>query len=163
MFTSTLDGMGPESRPAELDHSWWYRTLPLVAGAIEVPWIFLLYFHQARVVPTSDVHHLRLMWCGLDAMEVAALVGTAIGVRRRAPWLPTVSATAATLLLCDAWFNTVTTTGWQLVAAGVMGVIEVSLAALCYRISLRSARAVSPVLREDRSKENRSKAVAPPN
>jgi len=124
---------------ARLDQSWWYRTLPLLAGLLELPWIFVLARHQ---VPESSAHHLRLLWCGLDLMEVAALIGTGLGVRRHAPWLPTVAATAATLLLCDDWFNTVTSTGWQLVAAAVMGLIELSLAVLCYRISLRAARAV---------------------
>lgn len=63
---------------------------------------------QASSLTWVGVHTWRLAWVGLDALEVAGLLATGIGLRRR-HWTATVSALVTLpLFVLDAWFDVMT-------------------------------------------------------
>jgi hypothetical protein len=112
--------------------------LGLVAVLL-VPWTLWLTF----TLPTRHVtHNYRLAWVGFDIWLAAAFAATAIAALRMSPWLQALAALTGTMLLCDAWFDVVTSTSGdeQIVAVleAVLG--ELPLAALCAWIVLDTTR-----------------------
>jgi len=88
-------------------------------------------FQLASVAATTDPeHHLRLVWTGLDVIELLglALTGWCLGAGSR---LVVFSAPfTAAFLVSDAWTNVFATAGDGRLAAMGMAVIELSLASL---------------------------------
>jgi hypothetical protein len=56
----------------------------------------------------AQVRNWSSTWVGLDLMEIAGLVLTAILLRRRSVYLSSVAAVTATLFGLDAWFDVLT-------------------------------------------------------
>jgi hypothetical protein len=54
------------------------------------------------------VRNWSSVWVGLDLMEIAGLILTAILLRRRSAYLTAVAAMTATLFALDAWFDVLT-------------------------------------------------------
>ena len=115
--------------------SWAGRLLLLTVLAL-VPWTLWLFLN----LPHRHVaHHWDLAWTGFDVATAVMLATTAFGVARRRAIVPTSATVGATLLVCDAWFDTTTagddTQLWiaLLLAFGV----ELPLAALCIWIARR--------------------------
>ena len=77
--------------------------------------------------------HYDLAWAGFDAGLVLALLATAWAAVRVRPWLPSVAAATATLLVVDAWFDVVTAPTrverWRAVL--MAAAVELPLAAVC--------------------------------
>jgi hypothetical protein len=112
-------------RPAR----WVTLLLGLVAVGL-VPWILYLTF----TLPSRHVtFHYDLAWVGFDVALACALAATAWAALRSSHWLVPFAAVAGTMLLCDAWFDIVTSRGggemMEAVAEAVFG--ELPLAALC--------------------------------
>jgi hypothetical protein len=65
------------------------------------------------------------------------LIATAVGTARRAAWSQGVAAAAAALLVCDAWFDVLSsTTGRELVASlALAALVELPVAAACILVS----------------------------
>ena len=88
-------------------------------------------FQLASVAATTDPeHHLRLVWTGLDVIELLGLAwtGWCLGAGSR---LVVFSAPfTAAFLVSDAWTNVIATAGDGRLAALGMAVIELSLASL---------------------------------
>lgn len=118
-------------RRSSADSVWAARVM-LVTGALLLPWLVVL----ALTLPS-----MTLAWVGLDAMEAAGLITTGLLVLRRHPLRTAAAAVTATLLLVDAWFDTTTSGGVDLVLALVLAAVaELPLAALCAAVALRAAR-----------------------
>ena len=103
-------------------------------AALLVPWTFYLAVTLPRHYPA---HHYWLGWVGFDLALVAVLAITGVSLARGSPALPRYAATAATMLVVDAWFdvlNAATATD-ALVAVLAAGLIELPLAYLCWRLA----------------------------
>jgi hypothetical protein len=112
-------------RPAR----WVTLLLGLVAIAM-VPWALYLTF----TLPSRHVTiHYDLAWVGFDVALACAFAATAIAAIRRSHWLVPLAAVTGTMLVCDAWFDIVTSHSggemWEAVAEAVFA--ELPLAALC--------------------------------
>ena len=112
-------------RPAR----WVTLLLGLVAIGL-VPWTLYLTFS----LPSRHVtFHYDLAWVGFDVALAAALAATTLAALRRSHWLVPFAAIAGTMLVCDAWFDIVTSQSgsemWEAVAEAVLG--ELPLAVLC--------------------------------
>ncbi len=121
--------------------------LVLLLGGVVIalfPWTAYI----SSTLPGEHVtHHWDLAWAGFDLFEAIALTATLLALVRRSPLLPMVAAAAGTAMLCDAWFDVITAEPgrelhWAILEALVA---ELPLSALCFWISLDSARALASV------------------
>lgn len=122
----------------------WIAPLLALAGAVLVPWaLFLAYRLPAR--HTSE--HWDVAWVGFDIALAVALVATGWGIARRASWAPSAAMAAATLLLCDAWFDNVLAngSGERLEAALEAVFVELPLAIFCVWLALHREQTVAAV------------------
>jgi hypothetical protein len=112
----------------------------LVAVAVALlPWTVFL----TLTLPSRHVaEHWDTAWVGFDVGELVAVLLTAIALLRRTTWLQGAAAAAGTMLLCDAWFDTLLSNGDEKIwfAIGKALVSEVPLAVLCFWIALDTAR-----------------------
>ena len=101
-------------------------------------------------LPTRHLaHHYRGAWVGFDIFLALAFGSTAIAALRASEWLQPLAAITGTMLLCDAWFDVVTSaSGDELGRAVVEAVFaEIPLAALCGWIVVDTKRFHDAVLR----------------
>jgi hypothetical protein len=112
---------------------WLPPGLALIALAL-VPWALWL----TTVLPSHEVaEHWDLAWGGLDLMLAAALLATAVSAWHRGPLLQACAASAGTLLVVDAWFDLLTSSGRDLTYAILLALLaELPLAAVCLWIVL---------------------------
>ncbi|MBV8480037.1 MAG: hypothetical protein JOY72_07005 [Actinobacteria bacterium] len=104
--------------------------LLLLVAALLVPWTLWLTFS----LPSRHVSdHYDVAWVGFDVALAVAVGATGWAGVRRSRWLPVFAAVTGTMLVCDAWFDVVTSHGGhEAVEAAVEAAIgEVPLAALC--------------------------------
>jgi hypothetical protein len=117
--------------------------LLLVVGGVAVallPWTAYL----SATLPSQHLaNHWDIAWAGLDLFEAAALVLLFVAVVRRSIFVPMFAAVAGTALLCDAWFDVMTSSGrsfhWAIVEALVA---EVPLAILCFWLAFEASEAI---------------------
>jgi hypothetical protein len=112
----------------------------VVSAVILVPWIFYLAVALPRVYVT---HNWDEAWVGFDLLLLLLLVATAIfGYLRRQMVMLTAFATGV-LLICDAWFDWMTSNrsdvGWATVTALF---VELPLAVLLITEACRLMRIV---------------------
>lgn len=117
----------------------WVVALFAATTLLLIPWTIGLVI----ILPSRHIsHHWDAAWGGFDAMMICALGLTAFFAWRRSTWV-TMSATAsATLLLTDAWFDTLTAGGpmqFRVALVSAVG-IEVPMALLCLWVAIRTAR-----------------------
>jgi hypothetical protein len=108
---------------------WVTISLSLTAIGL-VPWTLWLTFS----LPSKHVtDHYDLAWVGFDIGLAAAFAATALGAYRASNWLVPSAAVTGTMLLCDAWFDVVTSgRGGERLEAVLEAVFaELPLAALC--------------------------------
>jgi hypothetical protein len=118
----------------------WVAPFFLVVGIGLVLWtIWIAYDLPRRHV----ARHWDVAWAGFDVMMAALLLVTAYGAARRAVWLQSAAAASATMLVCDAWFDIVTSgRGADLAMSLASGfVIELPLAAVCVWVARNAERA----------------------
>jgi hypothetical protein len=109
------------------------RWVTLLLGLVAVflaPWTLYLTF----TLPSRHVtHHYDLAWVGFDVALAGAFAATTLAALRRSHWLVPLAAVTGTMLVCDAWFDIVTSQSggetWEAVAEAVFA--ELPLAALC--------------------------------
>jgi len=97
-----------------------------------IPWIIVL----AEYLPSRHIsQHWSTLWVGFDILELITIATTFYFIIRRKVWV-IISATAlATLLICDAWVDILTSKrGKQIDEAFVSGAIEVTLAFMTFRL-----------------------------
>jgi len=127
-----------KKNPSRLSLVWIVPILALVAVLL-LPWVLWL----TITLPSRHVsEHWDAAWVGFDVAEILAFALTAFAAWRRAPWLQGAAAAAGTLLLSDAWFDILLSTGdervWLAVGQAVLS--EIPLAILCFWIAWDTAR-----------------------
>jgi hypothetical protein len=87
--------------------------------------------------PRHESVHWDIVWPGFDVGIALAVAVTVVALVRLSAKLPIFASIAGTLLLCDAWFDTVTSQpGSELAwAAAEALVAELPLAAFCFWIA----------------------------
>jgi len=107
----------------------------VVVGVGLVPWTVYLVF----TLPSRHVQDefYDLAWAGFDVLLASMLVLTGIGLLRRRPWVQGVAASAATLLVCDAWFDVLSAHGAaERMRAILLAVLaELPTAAVCVYVA----------------------------
>ncbi len=108
---------------------WLTLLLALVAVGL-VPWTLYLTF----TLPSRHITvHYDLAWVGFDVGLAASFAATAWATFRGSQWLVPLAAATGTMLVCDAWFDVVTSQGateiLEAVAEAVLA--EIPLAAVC--------------------------------
>jgi hypothetical protein len=108
----------------------WVRLLFALAAIALVPWILYLTF----TLPSRHVtSHYDLAWVGFDVGLTASFAASAWAAFRGSQWLAPLAAVTGTMLVCDAWFDIVTsqsgTEMWEAIAEAALA--ELPLAALC--------------------------------
>ncbi|GGN49510.1 hypothetical protein GCM10011579_003260 [Streptomyces albiflavescens] len=94
-----------------------------------VPWTVYL---AVSLPDRYEARHWPMVWVGFDVMLLASLAGAGVAVWLRRQALVPLSFVAATLLVCDAWFDISLSWGtddvWGSVASAVL--VELPLAVL---------------------------------
>jgi hypothetical protein len=80
----------------------------LVGAVILITWTIFL---GLSLPPKYDAGHWRFLWTGFDAVLIAVLLLAAWATWYRRQILAAIAIVAGTLLLCDAWFDMVTSFG----------------------------------------------------
>ncbi len=114
----------------------------IVLVLVLLPWTVYLAFELPE---RQTAAHWDLAWVGFDVAIAAGLLATGIWILRRSPKVTIAACATGTLLLCDAWFDVVTSSGvdvWISIAEAV--VAELPLAFTCFWI----ARSVERVLED---------------
>jgi hypothetical protein len=116
--------------------SRWVGPAFLLCSVALIPWIVYL----ALSLPSRQVSsHYDVAWVGFDVFELIALSATGFFALRRSRYLAVSSASAATLLVVDAWFDVLTSPGRQVIASIVLAVvIELPLAGMCAWLSYQT-------------------------
>ncbi len=100
----------------------------LVIAVALVPWIVFL---GVTLPPRYEAGHWPLLWIGYDVAEVAVLLVAAWAAWFRRQILAATSLVAATLMLCDAWFDVVSSFGhrdqWVTLATAIGGEIPLAV------------------------------------
>lgn len=118
----------------------WVAPLFAFLGVCLVPWTAWIAYqlpqrHLAR--------HWDVAWGGFDAAMAGLLLATAIAAWRCSPWIQSTATAAATMLICDAWFDMATaargTEEAMAIASAV--VVELPLAVLCLWVARNVERA----------------------
>ncbi|SDP78366.1 hypothetical protein SAMN04487981_14032 [Streptomyces sp. cf386] len=116
----------------------WYRMehVLVACGLALLPWLVVL----ADSLPAAAVaSNWRTVWIGLDAAEAVALIATGLLAVRDHRLYPLTATAAATLLVVDAWFDTMTAApGVDQVSAAAMAFgAELPLAVVCVVLAAR--------------------------
>ena len=100
----------PSATPSAPDRvplpRWVVPLLALTAAGLLVWTLYLTYSLPSRHVTV----HYDVAWVGFDAGLLAALAATTWFAVRSSEWLVPAAAATGTMLLCDAWFDVVTST-----------------------------------------------------
>jgi hypothetical protein len=119
----------------------WIAPALLLCAIILIPWTAMLFVTLPRHYGAS---HWRVAWGGFDVGLGIALASTAIAALRRSPFGEVAAAVTGTLLVCDAWFDVLTSHGTADVAQAVVEalLVELPLAVLCFWIAHNLAHAM---------------------
>ena len=113
----------------------WLAPLFFLAGLGLLPW-------TAYLIVTLPSRHLQtgyydLAWGGFDVALAALLVATGVGLLRRKLWVQSTATAAATMLVCDAWFDVLSSQpgGERLMAVVLAVLVELPSALVCLVIA----------------------------
>jgi len=119
----------------------WIAAALIGCAIVLIPWIGLLF----ATLPRHYVaNHWAIAWGGFDIALGIALAGTAVMVFRRSAYAEVTATITGTLLVCDAWFDVLTSRGISDITQAVTlaFVVELPLAALCFWMARNVAHAV---------------------
>jgi hypothetical protein len=128
----------------------WVAPAFLLCAAILIPWTALLFLTLPR---HYGANHSQLAWGGFDIGLGIALTATGVAALRRSPFAEIAATVTGTLLVCDAWFDVLTSRGTSDVAQALASalLIALPLACLCFWIAGNLAHAMEtarPYLRK---------------
>jgi len=135
----------PTAGPAEVEelHGMsWLGPIFLVAGAVLIPWaVFLAVTLPSRHVQTG---YYDVAWAGFDVALAVILGVTGVGLLRRRVWVQATATAAGTMLICDAWFDVLSSSGVhdRLVSTFLALAVELPVAGVCLGVA-RHAEAAS--------------------
>ena len=109
----------------------WFAPVFLLCAAVLIPWTALLF---VTLPPHYRAAHWALAWTGFDVGLGLALATTAVAILHRSAFAELAATVTGTLLVCDAWFDVLTSRGTtDVVQAGLSALlIELPLAGLCF-------------------------------
>jgi hypothetical protein len=109
-------------------------TLVLIAASFAlIPWtLWLTYSLPSRHV----TRHYDIAWIGFDVALATAIGLTAYAALRRSRALVPLASATGTMLLCDAWFDVVTSWDGEALVLAVFA--ELPLALLCLLLVRRN-------------------------
>ncbi len=129
-----------------------FSTIMFAAVVIMVPWTAFL----AATLPSRfHAHNWDVAWVGFDSILMLVLIATAWAAWYRRQILAMVSVVAATMLLCDAWFDINTTWGTSglvvSISTALIGNIPLAFFFfwLARRIMLRTAAVVARAMHNE--------------
>lgn len=142
----------------------WFAPVFLVCALVLIPWTALLFL---TLPPHYAANHWALAWGGFDIALGLALTTTAVAILRRSPFAELAATVTGTLLVCDAWFDVLTSRGTSDIvqAAASASLIELPLAYLCFWTARDLAHAmefVRPYLHAAGFKIENRRIVPPP-
>ena len=112
-----------------------------------VPWSVVV---STQLAGEHVVRHWDVAWAGFDVGLGVALLATVIAAVRGSHWFPGFAMAAAAILLCDAWFDIVTSTSgldfWLALASAA--VVELPLGVVCV-VAARSVLAREQPISDD--------------
>jgi hypothetical protein len=119
----------------------WVTPAFLLCAVVLIPWTGLLF---ATLPDHYVANHWQIAWAGFDIGLGFALASTAVMVARRSPFAEVTATVTGTLLVCDAWFDVLTSRGAADIAQAVAeaALVELPLAALCFWMARNFARAM---------------------
>ena len=119
----------------------WIAPVFILCAVILISWAG---FVIATLPRNYTANHWWVAWGGFDIALGIALVATSVAVIRRSPFAEVAATVCGTLLVCDAWFDVLTsrTSGEIVQAALEAALVELPLAALCFWMATNLARAV---------------------
>jgi hypothetical protein len=123
---------------------WWLPPLFLLFAAALAPWIVWLLI----TLPSEEVAaHWEIAWGGFDVGLGLLLAATAVTLARRSPSAEIFASMTAAFLICDAWFDVVTSHGRTTVIVALVEalVVELPLAVTCLWIARNVERVVADV------------------
>ena len=123
----------------------WVAPVLVLGAALLIAWSLVLAW---RLPARHTSHHWDVAWVGFDIALAASLAATGYAIARRAVWAQSAAAVAATLLLCDAWFDNVLANGAgeHVEAALEAALVEVPLALFCVWLAWHREQTVDAVL-----------------
>ena len=87
---------------------------------------------EARILIREVVENWDIAWTGFDIALAGVLAAVAVSAYRRSGLLPRLATAAGTALVCDAWFDVVTSARGEVGEAVLEAVLaELPLAAVC--------------------------------
>jgi hypothetical protein len=124
---------GRERTLLRLRH-WIFVIMGGVAVAL-LPWTAYL---SVTLPSRHESAHWDIVWPGLDVGIALAVAGTVVALFRWSSYVPIFATAAGTLLLCDAWFDTLTSNGGGELAWATLEamVAEVPLAIFCFWLAI---------------------------
>jgi hypothetical protein len=131
-------------RPADADEllvPWWLPAVFIGFALLLAPWIVWLII----TLPSEQVAtHWEIAWGGFDVALAALLAATAVTLKRRSPSAEIFAAMTGAFLLCDAWFDVMTSHGHTLIVALLeASLVELPLALTCLWIARNVERIVA--------------------
>jgi hypothetical protein len=139
----------PDMGPAQRRLRTTFMRVVSIAALLLIPWIIYL----ANKLPRRYIAaHWDLAWTGFDIVLLVTLAITAWAAWRRRQIVIIFSIVAGTLLVCDAWFDIMTShvgrdRNEALVSAFIVELpLAILLLAAAYRLIRLSARTMSAIL-----------------
>ena len=132
-------------KPADADHllvPWWLPTVFMGFALLLAPWIVWLVI----TLPSQEVaNHWEIAWGGFDVALAALLTATGVTLARRAPSAEIFAAMTGAFLICDAWFDVMTSRGRTTVIVALLEafLVELPLAVTCLWIARNVERVVA--------------------
>jgi hypothetical protein len=120
----------------------WPAAILAAAALVLIPWAIAL----GQMLPSRHVaNHWDAAWTGFDVILACSLLATAWAAVRRRDLLKGLAAVSGTLLLCDAWFDILTSSGGtDLEVAIVLAVFgELPLALICFLLAFGTSGALT--------------------
>ena len=115
----------------------WAAPAFVICSLMLLSWIAVL----GTTLPQRQLsQHYRLAWTGYDVLLALGLAGTAVAALRRSRLLPIAGSATGALLVADAWFDVLTSSGgWDIAEAVAMSVLaELPLAFVCFWLAVHS-------------------------
>jgi hypothetical protein len=132
----------PPPNADQLLFPWWIPSLFMLCALALGPWVVWLFIS----LPSREVaHHWDVAWTGLDVGLAALLAGTGIALALRSPVAAVLASMTAAVLICDAWFDVVTSSGTTTLAIALVEalLVELPLAIVCIWIARNIERVLS--------------------
>jgi hypothetical protein len=122
----------------------WVAPAFLLCAVVLIPWTAFLF---VSLPAHYSANHWGVAWGGFDIGLGIALASTAVLVARRSPFAEVTATVTGTLLVCDAWFDVLTSRGTSDVAQALADafLVELPLAALCFWMARNFAHAMEVV------------------